>query len=87
MIRSLLMSVWIVAVTLAAVYFGHAMKGSPPQPGAEHASKASPTTIKLKSFTVPVVTGGTLQGHVMTQVSISANSDLVKNFDNRRSFS
>ena len=34
--------------------------------------------MKLKSISVPVIAGGALQGYVLTQVSISANPDLLK---------
>lgn len=78
MIRSLLISVWIVSVTLAAAYFGHTMQSAPRPPGAEEAGKAL-TAVKLKSITVPVVADGALQGYVLTQLSISAKPDLLKN--------
>ena len=77
MIRSLLASVWIVSVTLAAAYFGHTMQSSRPAPVAEQDAKAS-TTVKIKSMTVPVIAGGALQGYVLTELSISAKSDLLK---------
>ncbi len=78
MIRSLLTSVWIVSITLAAAYFGHSMQGSGHASGAEEVGK-SLTTVKLRSITVPVVGGGALQGYVLTQLSISAKADLLKN--------
>ena len=78
MIRSLLISVWIVSVTLAAAYFGHTMQSAPRAPGTEEAGKGL-TAVKLKSITVPVVADGALQGYVLTQLSISAKPDLLKN--------
>ena len=77
MIRSLLISVWIVSVTLAAAYVGHTMQSAPRPPGAEEAGKAV-TAVKLKSVTVPVVASGALQGYILTQLSISAKADLLK---------
>ena len=77
MIRSLLASVWIVSVTLAAAYFGHTMQSSRPAPAAEQDTKAS-ATVKIKSMTVPVIAGGALQGYVLTEISISTKSDLLK---------
>ena len=77
MIRSLAVSVWIVAATLAAAYFGHTMQNSRPAPGVEPVGKA-PTAVKLQTMTVPVVGGGVLQGYILTQVSISAKPDLLK---------
>ena len=51
----------------------------PPRPsGAEEAGKGL-TAVKLKSITVPVVANGALQGYVLTQLSISAKADLLKN--------
>ncbi len=78
MIRSLLASVWIVSVTLAAAYFGHAMQGSRSAPEAAQAAKA-PTAVKLGTVSVPVLASGALQGYVLTEVSISAKPDLLKN--------
>ncbi len=78
MIRSLLASIWIVSITLAAAYFGHAMQG--PRSASEAAQVAKvPTTVKLATMTVPVVAHGTLQGYVLTEISISAKPDLLKN--------
>ncbi len=77
MIRSLLTSVWIVAATLAAVYFGHSMQGSRSSPNAAQVAKG-PTTVKLGSITVPVIAGGMLQGYILTEISVSAKSDLLK---------
>jgi hypothetical protein len=79
LIRSLAISVWIVSITLAAAYFGHTMKSSAPAHGAaaEHVANA-PTTVKIKSMTVPVVGDGTVQGYVLTQLTISAKPDLLK---------
>ena len=77
MIRSLLISIWIVSVTLAAAYVGHTMQSAPLPAGAEEAGKAV-TAVKLKSITVPVVASGALQGYVLTQLSISAKADLLK---------
>ncbi len=77
MIRSLAISVWIVAATLAAVYFGHAMQNSRPAHEAEPAAKA-PASVKLQNMTVPVVGGGTVQGYILTQISISAKPELLK---------
>jgi flagellar basal body-associated protein FliL len=71
--------VWIVSVTLAAAYFGHTMQNSGPStPRAEEARKAS-TTVTLKAVTVPVIAGGALQGYVLTNIAISAKTDLLKN--------
>ena len=79
MIRSLAISVWIVAITLAAAYFGHTMKSSEPANGATAEQVANaPTTVKIKSMTVPVVGGGTVQGYVLTQLTILAKPDLLK---------
>ena len=78
MIRSLAISVWIVSITLAAAYFGHTMQSSGPAHGAAEQVANAPTTVKIKSMTVPVVGGGTVQGYVLTQLSISAKSDLLK---------
>jgi hypothetical protein len=77
LIRSLAVSVWIVSVTLAAAYFGHMMQNSRSTSGPEQVVKAL-ATVKLKSISVPVIAGGALQGYVLTQVSISANPDLLK---------
>ncbi len=78
MIRSLAISVWIVAITLAAAYFGHTMQSSGPAHGAAEQVANAPTAIKIKSMTVPVVGGGTVQGYILTQLTISAKSDLLK---------
>ena len=79
MIRSLLASIWIVSITLAAAYFGHAMQG--PRSTASEAAQVAkaPTTVKLQTMTVPVVANGTLQGYVLTEISIAAKPDLLKN--------
>ena len=77
MIRSLAISVWIVSITLVAAYFGHTMQSSAPAPGAEKVANP-PTTVKIKSITVPVVASGAVQGYVLTTVSISAKPDLLK---------
>ncbi len=77
MIRSLLASVWIVAVTLAAAYFGHTMQG--PRSASEAAQGAKqPTVVKLGTVTVPVIASGALQGYILTEISISAKTDLLK---------
>lgn len=78
MIRSLAASLWIVSVTLAAVYFGRSMQNDKPGPGPEPGAQPS-VTVKLNSMTVPVLTGGSLQGYVLTRVSIAAKPDLLKN--------
>ena len=78
MIRSLAISVWIVSITLAAAYFGHTMQNSGPAHRAAEQVANAPTTVKIKSMTVPVVGDGTVQGYILTTVSISAKTDLLK---------
>ena len=78
MIRALAISIWIVSITLAAVYFGHSMKSSGAAHGAAEQVANAPTTIKIKSMTVPVVGDGTVQGYILTQLTISAKPDLLK---------
>jgi hypothetical protein len=77
MLRSLLVSLWIVSATLGATYFGAMMQGGKPE--AESPQIAKPAPIKLKSMTVPVVSGGAVQGFVLTQLTVSARPDLLKN--------
>jgi hypothetical protein len=77
MVRSLLVSLWIVSATLGATYFGATMQGEKPAGETSQAAKAAP--VKLRSMTVPVVSQGALQGFVLTQVTISARPDLLKN--------
>lgn len=78
MLRSLLVSIWIVSATLGATYFGATMQGGS-SPAEEPTAAAKPTPIKLKSMTVPVVSGGAIQGFVLTQLSVLARPDLLKN--------
>jgi len=78
LIRSLAISVWIVSITLAAAYFGHTMQNSGPAHRAAEQVANAPTTVKIKSMTVPVVGDGTVQGYILTTVSISAKTDLLK---------
>jgi hypothetical protein len=78
LIRALATSVWIVSITLAAAYFGHTMQRPGPAHGAAEQVANAPTTIKIKSMTVPVVGEGTVQGYILTQLTISAKSDLLK---------
>ncbi len=78
MIRSLLASIWIVSITLAAAFFGHAMQGPRSAPEAAQAGKA-PTAVKLGTVSVPVIASGALQGYILTELSISAKPDLLKN--------
>ncbi len=78
MIRSLLTSIWIVSITLAAVYFGRTMQLSRSAPEAGQVTKP-PITVKLGTITVPVVAKGALQGYVLTDIAIAAKPDLLKN--------
>lgn len=77
MLRSLLVSLWIVSATLGATYFGATMQGG--KSAAETPQNAKAAPIKLKSMTVPVVSGGAVQGFVLTQLTVSAKPDLLKN--------
>jgi hypothetical protein len=77
MLRSLLVSLWIVSATLGATYLGATMQGAKPASEAPQPAKAAP--IKLKAMTVPVVQGGAVQGFVLTQVTVAAKPDLLKN--------
>ncbi len=65
-------------MTLASVYVGTMMQGKGAAPDEAHAAKAS-APIKLKSMTVPVVSGGALQGYILTQIAVSVKTDLLKN--------
>jgi hypothetical protein len=76
MLRSLLVSLWIVSATLGATYFGATMQGGKSAPETPQTAKAAP--IRLKSMTVPVVSGGAVQGFVLTQLTVSAKPDLLK---------
>ena len=44
----------------------------PPPPGEE------PALITLKSLTVPVIANGTMQGYVLTQITLATKRDLLK---------
>jgi hypothetical protein len=77
LIQSLFVSIWIVAATLAAVYFGVTMELGKPAGEAQQEAKP-PTQIKLKSMTVPVVAEGAVQGYILTQITISLKTELMK---------
>lgn len=80
MIRNLAVSVWILCLTLAGVYFGAQKRPTPAEPVAEQPGKehAEPTSIALRTITVPVITNGALQGFIQTQMTVTARADLVK---------
>lgn len=78
MIRSLIISVWIVAVTLGAVYFGQAMQTEPSTPAAIEPATKERRSVKLKAITVPVLGNGEVQGYIMTQLSVASKGDLLK---------
>ncbi len=78
MIQSLFVSIWIVAATLAAVYFGVTMDLGKPAGEAQQEAKP-PTPIKLKSMTVPVIAEGAVQGYILTQITISVKPEFMKN--------
>lgn len=65
-------------MTLASVYVGTMMQGKGASPEAAQSAKAS-ALIKLKSMTVPVITGGALQGYILTQIAVTVKPDLLKN--------
>ena len=77
MIRNLIVSIWIAGLTLASAYFGSRMQLG--MAGADPATSATPpTSIVLKSITVPVIASGTIQGYVLTQITVSAKTALLK---------
>jgi hypothetical protein len=78
LIQSLFVSIWIVAATLAAVYFGVTMDLGNSAGEAQQEAKP-PTPIKLKSMTVPVIAEGAVQGYILTQITISVKPELMKN--------
>jgi hypothetical protein len=79
LLQGLIVSIWIVLVTLGAVYMGATMHAGKTahEGGGEHAPKVV-AAIKLKAMTVPVIAGGSIQGFVLMQISINANQELVK---------
>jgi hypothetical protein len=77
LIQSLFVSIWIVAATLAAVYFGVTMDLGKSAGDAQHEAKP-PTPIKLRPMTVPVVVEGLVQGYILTQLTISVKTELLK---------
>ncbi len=77
MLRSLVASIWILSVTLGAVYVGTAMQTGKTTADAEQTAKPA-APIKLKSITVPVIAKGGIQGFVITQIAVAAKPDLLK---------
>jgi hypothetical protein len=77
LLQGLIVSIWILLVTLGAVYMGSTMHAGKTAPEGEHAAKVV-APIKLKPMTVPVIAGGSIQGFVLMQISINANQELVK---------
>jgi hypothetical protein len=80
MIRSLAVSVWILGLTLAGVYFGIPKRATPAEAAAGQPGKEETASIPvaLRTITVPVILNGALQGFVQTQMIVSAKSDLLK---------
>ncbi len=77
MMRGLAVSVWILGVTLGAVYLGATMQRGKPAPEIAPAPKTV-VPIKLQSMTVPVIAQGAVQGFVLTQIAIAVNQELAK---------
>jgi hypothetical protein len=76
-IRNLIVSIWIAGLTLASAYFGSQMQRG--MAGADQAGSATPpTSIVLKSITVPVIASGAIQGYVLTQITVSTKTALLK---------
>lgn len=76
MIRNLLISAWILCVALAGAYAGATVSfGSKAQ--GEHPEEG-PLTIVLKAMTVPVISGGAMQGYVLVHLTLALKRDLVK---------
>ncbi len=76
MIRNLAVSLWIAALTLASAYAGITMQGS--LGGHDAPGEVPPTPVALKSMTVPVIANGTIQGYVLTQITVSVKTALLK---------
>ncbi|MGO8953127.1 MAG: hypothetical protein ACLPWS_22070 [Rhodomicrobium sp.] len=81
MIRNLIISIWIIFLTLASAYFGTEMQAGHAGPETAPDAKA-PVLIALKSMTVPVIADGAIQGYVLAQISVSAKPDLLKALPN-----
>ncbi len=77
MIRNLIISIWIMCLTLASAYFGTEMQANQARFETAPAAQA-PVLIALKSMTVPVIADGAIQGYVLTQISVSVKPDLFK---------
>ena len=77
MIRNLVVSIWILSLTLLSAYLGatvsfHSLRSSPP------AGEEGPSLITLKSITVPVIANGTMQGYVLASVTLTVKRPLLK---------
>lgn len=76
MIRSLLISIWILSLALVSAYFGATIKFSskPQSPAGEE----GPALVTLKALTVPVISNGAMQGYVLAQLTLYMKRDLLK---------
>jgi hypothetical protein len=75
-IRNLLISAWILCVVLAGTYAGATIPlGSKGK--TEHVEEG-PMMITLKSMTVPVISGGAMQGYVLVHLTLTLKRDLAK---------
>jgi hypothetical protein len=76
-IRTLLVSVWILSAALASAYVGATVKlGSNAHGGAP--GEEGPLQMTLKAITVPVIANGVMQGYVLAQLTLSLKRDVLK---------
>ncbi len=77
MIRNIVVSIWILSLTLLSAYLGATVSFHSP-PSSPPAGEEGPSLITLKSITVPVIANGAMQGYVLASITLTVKRPLLK---------
>lgn len=81
MIRLLLCGIWVCIVTLGSTYAAVSWKAAalPEHENAQHSGPSGLRRLTTKSFSVPVIADGAVQGYVVAQFSYIVDSESLSN--------
>ena len=76
MIKLIGTGVWVLAITLASVYFSLKMASAPKVDTAAAAREAAMEFVSGYTTTVPVIGEGGVNGYLLTKLAYKANKEL-----------